>query len=776
MLRERFTIGCAMLALSVLARSVAFAQGADEPEEDEPPQSGSKPQLRVGALPAAFVFEARMTHPAWFAADSIANLVTVEPEEGGTPAGRTVVRVLANAHDIVVGVRCDDADPSGIVSFSKARDSELDEEDHVQIVFDTFMDARSGYVFTVNPSGARFDGLVVQQGEEVNSDWDTIWEARTSRDDAGWSVVMRIPIQSLSFGRDLDRWGFNVQRRVQRIQETSRWSGASQDYEAIQTVVAGRLTGLPAFDLGLGLSVRPAVVGRVGKPEPGAEAETDGDISLDVTQKLGPNLLSALTVNTDFAETEVDARQVNLTRFELFFPEKRSFFLEGADIFQFGLGLDEDNLLPFFSRRIGLLGQDADEQTEIPVNVGGKINGRLGNTNLGALVVNTREQEEVALGDEREVTVPNTTMGVVRISQNILEQSSVGVLATFGDQQSTADPDEDRSDAWSAGVDFTYQTSSFPGEKNFLFGAWGLLNDRADLDGDKSAFGFRADYPNDLVDLNLSTVRIGDGFDPSLGFVPRNDVQIWDLGAELNPRPSWGFIRQTFYELAFTAFMDRDHSRWQSYEGVAKPLDWLLESGERFEATIEPQGDRPPEAFELSGSVDIPAGSYEWVRYGVAAQTARKRALNASVRWEFGDFYSGDLQTLEAGVEIRPSAFFGVELSAEHNSGSALALQDDDEEGELPLIQREFTEQVYGLRFQVNFSPDLQWSSFTQYDNESRELGTNNRLRWTFERVGDVFVVYNHNLRRRQANDRRDADWVFVSNEMPVKVQYAFRF
>jgi hypothetical protein len=626
MLRERFTIGCAVLAVCVvLASSRAFGQTADAGEEDEPLEAAAKPELRVGTLPADFLFEGRMSHPAWFAADSISNLITVEPEEGGTPAGRTVIRVLANAGDIVIGVRCDDSDPHGIVSFSKARDSELDEEDHVQIVFDTFLDARSGYVFTVNPSGARFDGLVVQQGEEVNSDWDTVWEARTSRDDSGWSVVLHIPIQSLSFGKGLDRWGFNVQRGVQRIQEISRWSGASQDYEAIQTVVAGRLTGLPAFDLGVGLSVRPAVVGRVGKPGSGEDAETDADISLDVTQKLGPNLLSALTVNTDFAETEVDARQVNLTRFELFFPEKRSFFLEGADIFQFGLGLDEDNLLPFFSRRIGLLGQDTDEQSEIPISIGGKINGRVGNTNLGALVVNTREQEEVALGDELEVTVPNTTMGVVRITQNVLEQSSLGMLATFGDQQSSADPDEGLSDAWSAGVDFTYQTSNFPAEKNFLFGAWGLLNDRADLNGDKSAFGFRADYPNDFVDVNLTTVRIGDGFDPSLGFVRRNDVQIWDFGAQVNPRPSWAFVRQTFYEVAFTAFMDRDHSRWQSYESVVMPIDWLLESGDRFEASVEPQGDRPPETFELSGSVDIPPGSYEWVRYSIGAQRGGKQ-------------------------------------------------------------------------------------------------------------------------------------------------------
>jgi hypothetical protein len=195
------------------------------------------------------------------------------------------------------------------------------------------------------------------------------------------------------------------------------------------------LAGLPDFDLGVGLSVRPAVVSRARTPEPGVSTEYDSDISLDMTQKLGPNLLSALTVNTDFAETEVDVRQINLTRFPVFFPEKRSFFLEGADIFDFGLGLDEDNLLPFFSRRIGLYGDAEADQTPIPINVGGKINGRMGSSNVGALIANTRKVDEFALTEDTTITVEPATMGTLRLKQNVLEESLLGMLATFGDQQ-----------------------------------------------------------------------------------------------------------------------------------------------------------------------------------------------------------------------------------------------------------------------------------------------------------------------------------------------------
>jgi hypothetical protein len=695
---DRFIPWCLSLIIFFLFAGQTLAQ---EEEEEEGQIADERPTLRAGALPTDFKFDGLMNGPAWWGAtDSIANLIMIEPEEGGVPAGRTIVKVLANANEIVIGVFCEDIHPEGLVSFSKARDSELAEEDHILIVFDTFLDGRSGYVFGVNPEGARFDGLVIEQGEDVNTDWDAIWEAKTSRDENGWCAEMRIPIKSISFKEDLTTWGFNVQRRVQRLQETSRWGGASLDYEIYQTSRAGLLTDLPNFDLGLGLSIRPAITGDVTRRESGGAFI--GDVSLDATQRLGPNLLSALTVNTDFAETEVDVRQVNLTRFPVFFPEKRTFFLQGADIFEFGLGLDEDNLLPFFSRRIGLLGRDEDDQPEIPINVGGKIYGRIDNTNIGALVANTRKVSSLQVGDVDEdikIHVPQTTMGVVRIRQNILEESSLGVLATFGDQLAkaqSADLDLDRrTGSWSAGVDFTYRTSNFLDEKNFLVGVWGLLNDRADLHGDKSAFGFRIDYPNDLLDINFTSIRIGDGFDPSLGFVPRDNVHIWDFTAEYNPRPSWPLVRQMTHELAFTLYNKRNNSAWESYNVTIKPLNWLLESGDQFEFGIEPEGDRPPEPFEISGSVDLRPGSYEWIRYVVGAHSAEKRKISGEIKWEFGDYYNGDLNTIEGRLALKPSSFLTLEFTGERNTGKVMALPDDFEELLEALLEDDVREEFH---------------------------------------------------------------------------------
>jgi hypothetical protein len=724
------------LAISLLVTGTAGAQG------------DAKPALRAGALPhaskPAFNLDGRLDEPAWRAADSIVNLVTIEPEEGGAPAGQTTVKVLVNPTEIIVGVLCRDTNPAGIVSFSKARDADLEQEDHVLIVLDPFQDGRSGYVFAVNPSGARFDGLVSEQGEEVNSAWDAVWEAKTSRGDGGWSAEIRLPIKSLSFKKGLTGWGFNVQRRVQRLQETSRWSGASRDHEIYQTSQAGLLTDLPDFDFGFGLSVRPAAVGSSNRPSPVSPRDQTGDVSVDVTQKLGPNLVASLTVNTDFAETEVDARQTNLTRFDIEFPEKRSFFLEGSDIFEFGLGLDEASLLPFFSRQIGLVDPAEGESEKIPIIAGTKLNGRVGNTNLGTLVMRTDALSSAG--------VPGTTMGALRLKQNVLGESSVGVIATVGDPLG-------RTGSRMAGVDATYRTSEFLGDKNLLVGVWGLRNDRDDLQGDKNAYGFRIDYPNDLVGMSLTSITIGDAVQPSIGFAPRTGVRLWEGALDYNPRPSGGQVRQMFHELGVALFTDLSN-RWESYEVTINPLDWLLESGDQISFEILPQGDRPPEDFEVfesqSATVTIPAGSYEWTRYSVLGTLAGKRKISGELSYEFGRFYDGRLKTLGGTLSLKPWPILTVDLAGERNRA------------ELP--DGAFTQYLYSGRAEVKPTADFQVSSFLQYDNESRSFGTNTRLRWTFNPLGDLFVVFNHNM-LRSITDR----FTFEANQLLVKLQYAYR-
>ncbi len=700
-------------------------------------QQAAVPTLRAGRA-VGIHLDGRLDEPAWREADSLAPLRQVVPVAGAMPTGATVVRVLASSSEIVIGVMAYDPSPGRIVSFSKAVDSDLEDEDNIRLVFDTFRDGRTGYVFAVNPNGARFDGLVSNRGEGTNSAWDGIWEARTDRRPDGWSVEIRIPLKSLIYGRDLTSWGFNLERRIQRLQETTRWASPTPDINLGQTSRAGVLTDLPVFSLGIGLAVRPAItVG--GENTAAADLEGSFHPSLDLTQRIAGGILASLTVNTDFAETEVDSRRTNLTRFPVLFPEKRSFFLEGADVFEFGLGLQDSfggsQILPFFSRRIGLVGGE-----QVPLQAGGKLNGQVGNTSIGALAVRTGTEDGVA---------SNETMAVLRLRQNVLGESSAGVLATAGDPLG-------RADSWLGGLDLTFQTSRLGGDKNFLVGAYGLMTGREDLGGDRLATGFRVDYPNDLWDLNVTYNHIGDGFDPAMGFVPRRGINAVTGAFNFQPRIGAHGIRQCFVETrsSWTGNLQWD---WESYRFFTAPVNCQLESGDRFEFNWVPQGERLDEPFEVTDLVTIAPGAYHYTRWRLELETASKRPVSGQLTWWFGGFYDGTLHTIEAEATVRLSGSFVVELNAERNVGS--------------LSGGDFTEDLVGARLNVNVSPDLVFSSFLQYDTESRSLGSNSRLRWTFDPLGALFVVYNHNL-AREFDDR----WLFDSNQLLIKVQYTLRY
>ena len=710
------------LGILVLAATAGFASAQAAP-----------PALRAGVLAGALTIDGRMDEPGWTAAAPIDRFTEVAPVEGRAAAMRTTVRALAGPGGIAIAVTCLDPEPSRIVSYSVRRDAWLESEDHVSVVIGPFRDGRSGYVFTVNPSGARYDALIAPGGEDENSDWDGIWEARATRTADGWSAEIWIPIQTLNFRPGLREWDFNVQRRIQRLLETDRWASPQRQYNLTQISQAGRLTDLPEFDLGVGLTVRPAVSAGGGVPEVDADAEGHFQPSIDVWQRLGANVTASATVNTDFAETEVDTRRTNLTRFPLFFPEKRAFFLDGADTFNFGIGLGED-VVPYFSRRIGLIAGQ-----EVPIGAGGKVNGRAGATTFGGLVAATRPKDGVI-----DTWAP---MGVARVKRNLWRESWIGAMATVGDPLG-------RPGSWLGGADFTYSTSRLRGDRNLRVGLWGLATGRDDLHGDRSAAGLRIDYPNDPWEISLTSKRIGDGFDPSLGFVPRRGVYLHEVSTEYSPRFERGPIQQMFFELEPNIATDLS-GRWESYQVFAAPINWRFRSGDRVEVNASPAGERLAEPFEIADGVTVAPGTYEWMRYRLEAGTAEKRRLYAQVTWWFGGFYDGHLDQYEWEGAWNPAPLVTIEFSGERNVGR--------------LSTGRFTQTVTGTRLRMNFSPDLSLAAYVQYDTESKSVGTNTRLRWTFSPAADLFCVYNHNV--RSILDR----WALDSNQLLIKIQYAFR-
>ncbi len=690
----------------------------------------SAPEYSIVQIESTIKIDGILNEAVWENAAKIDRFRMVEPNEDVDPSNHTIVQLAANQKNIYLAITCQDDSPDQMVAFSKARDSELEDEDYVKFVFDPYGEGRSAYIFAVNPYGARYDALASNRGESEDDSWDGIWEAKTRITKQGWVAEIRIPINTLTFRKGLKSWGFNVERRIQRLLEVSRWTAISRDYKLAQTIQAGTISNLPDFNLGIGLVAKGSTILDLNKSgDQTGQIKWDG--SLDLTQRITPDITAQLTLNTDFAETEVDTRRTNLTRFPLLFPEKRQFFLEGSDIFDFGLGMGHHQLA-FQSRRIGLV-----EGQAVPLQLGGKVNGKLGNTEFGGLVTFTGPVEDV---------VPASTMGVVRVKQNILKESNVGMIGMVGDPLG-------RSGSWTAGLDFTYQNSEFLGDKNFLVGTWGMLTNREDLTGDRTAIGIKIDYPNDLWDVAIQYMRFGEDFDPSLGFFPRVGVNYYRFSAHFQPRPEKLNIRQHHFQGFFTLYTDLANE-WESYRVFTAPVHFTLESGDRFEFNIVPTGEYLTEPFEISDGVTIPSGGYHWNRYRLEVEGASKRKINGQATWWFGGFYGGSLHQIELEMNWRPFSFLVFEGSFERNIGN--------------LPYGDFMQDLYGVRLQLNLNSNLNLSSFLQYDTESGSFGTNNRFRWTFAPRGDLFIVYNHNM----AKPIEERFWEYQSNQLIVKLVY----
>ena len=448
------------------------------------------------------------------------------------------------------------------------------------------------------------------------------------------------------------------------------------------------------------------------------------------------SLTASLTVNTDFAETEVDARQINLTRFELFLPEKRTFFLEGAGVYDVaGLGSDNPDVIPFFSRTVGLL-----DGQEVPIGFGLKVTGRQAGFNIGALDVQTRDTtlEDGPLAAQNLLAL--------RLSKNVFEQSWIGAIATRGNPTGAGDNNL-------IGVDARLATSHFKGGKNLSLSLYGLrTDDRASGEIDY-AYGFKLDYPNDRWDVALNWKRIGDGFNPAMGFVPRTGIRSTDFYAAFQPRPQrWG-IRQFFFESAPLHATCRLRENWRVFTA---PFNVWTESGEHLEWNYIPTFEHLDGPFEIQPGVVVPPGSYRFTRYRAEMNTATKRPWVLDFAFRYGGFYDGRLRQFQPALTLKPNGHLAVVLQMERDEAS--------------LPQGSFVTQLYSGRLNYNFSPNVTWSNLVQYDSESRLLGFQSRFRWIVKPGNDLFLVVG-----RGWFHRFDGDYIPNFDKASVKVQYTFR-
>ncbi|MEE8542444.1 MAG: DUF5916 domain-containing protein, partial [Gammaproteobacteria bacterium] len=502
-MRAALFLPCLCLACLVLP-DAASAQGA--PTSDTPDKV-----VRVVRVASPPVIDGRLDDEVWQQADVITDFHQIRPGDGAEPSELTEVYLLYDDDALYIGARMYDSEPERIAAPTVRHGQGLGRDDRLVVILDPFNTRRGGYRFETNLNGVRHDALYANVSS-FQSAWTVIWDAAASVFDNGWTAELEIPFKTLPFDPTIDTWGFNFGRGIRRRGEEVAWVSRNRSYNPS---IMGLATGFEGMDQGLGLDVVPSVSGN--RLEAFSPSTTDSNLepSLDVFYRLTPSLNASLTLNTDFSAAEVDDRQVNLTRFNLFFPEKRDFFLNDADLFELGRigrrgngatsGSSRNNGRPFFSRRLGL----SPSGTPVDLTAGGKLSGRVGRWNVGALAIRQDEFESTSAG----------TIFLGRASANVFEESSVGMIATHGDPNSNRDSSL-------IGVDFRYLNTRLPGGRVLEADAWFQRSDTEGLDGENSAFGFGVSMPNNAGWRGgLAVKELEANFDPALGFVSRSNVR-----------------------------------------------------------------------------------------------------------------------------------------------------------------------------------------------------------------------------------------------------------
>jgi hypothetical protein len=491
-----------------------------------------------------------------------------------------------------------------------------------------------------------------------------------------------------------------------------RLAGTTRDSSFYNPMDATALSGIAGVAQGMGITIRPYGLASVQDDHGSGGARWELDGGFDVYKNFTPNLVGAVSVNMDFAETEADERRINLTRFPIFFPEKRMFFLEGSETFAFSSSV---SFQPFFSRKIGLY-----QGRQVPILFGGKAYGKVGRTNLAFLDVQT----------EKFAGMPGRNFLALRVTQDILSESKIGLIFTNGS------PTGERNTL--AGADFRYATSRFAGDKNLNLAAWAAYNWNEREEGSHLGFGFRANYPNDLWDVQSTYAYYGEALDPGLGFMMRHGIQTAYLRVGFQPRPQKGLlnrlVRQFFFNASGDFYWDL-HGNLETSRLEATPLSFRTESGASagFEVTLN--RDVLPDDFEVAEGVVLPAGSYNFASFSCDFSSAPHRAWVLDAGIDFGQFYSGHYKDVNIGLNYKYKGYANLGLDVNLVRGR--------------LPQGDFSENVYQLKVDLFLSPDLGFMNYIQYDTVSRLLGWSSRLRWRLSPGNEVALIYNKSWERR---------------------------
>ncbi|HET8692427.1 MAG TPA: DUF5916 domain-containing protein [Steroidobacteraceae bacterium] len=677
------------------------------------------------------VLDGVLDDPVWQHAPVIEDLHIVVSDEGAKPAQRSRVQVAFDDEALYFAARFEENDPSDVVAKLLRKTDVSFGEDGFTVTLDPLDRGRSGYMFDVNPNGMRSEGLFTDIDRQ-NWEWEGIWDAAARRDSGGWTAETAIPFKSLSFDPARDAWGFNITRWHGRDSEQHGWVSFNRTQDLART---GLLTGLAGLRQGRGLDVVPGIRFVQADDDLAGRDETRVEPSLDVFWKPTPALTSALTLNPDFAGTAADARQVNQTRFDLFFPEQRAFFLQDVDVFEFGR-LKEESGLPFFSRRMGL----DDDGRPLTLDAGLKLTGRAGPWSYGLLGV--RQDSASGPGSEE--------LFVARAVAHVLEESALGAIATSGSPDGLGNT--------LAGVDFRYLNTRLGGGRQFEATTWYQRSETDGLDGDDAAYALRLAMPNNEGWKGEAGYKVLErNYFPALGFANRTDVRVSDAELKYTWRPEGVWLRSLKSGFKWE-LVDQIDGAERSQELEVKLMEAENQSADVLEIEQYFFEERLAAPFEISEGVVIPAGNYRYQQACADLATGEQRA----VAWETtvcgGEFYDGDIVSVAADLTWRPSMHWRIGLGGEYN--------------DIHLPGGDFVTRLLRLSVDVAFNVAWSWENFLQYDNVSDTVGVNSILRY-IPRAGREAVLAVNSQYEDFDGDRRFRSY---ASDLTLKLAYTFRF
>ena len=674
-------------------------------------QNGHK-VVRAVRITAAIKLDGELSEGAWREAEPADHFVQSEPLEGTQATEDTEVKILYNDDNLYIGVHCHDKEPGRILTNSLKKDFAPKDSDSFEIILDTFQDRRNGFLFTTNPHGAKRDAQVTDEGRNINPDWDTVWDVRTQMDGDGWTAEIVIPFKSLSLDQNRveQLWGINFGRRIRRKNEVVYWAPIPRLYDITRLSLAGELQGVENIERGRNLRLKPFVVADLTKFAHNDYVIKKAKEGLDAKYSVTPSLTLDVTLNTDFSQVEVDEQQVNLTRFKLFFPEKREFFLENSGIFQFGdvpfeLGPNHSKETQlFFSRRIGL-SESGEPQ---PIWGGVRLSGEAGKFGIGILDMQTKGTG----------TRPGSNFLVTRFKRNILSNSDFGAI--FINRQASEGKDFNRT----LGADANFRFG-----QDFTVNGYLAKTMTDGLDGHDRAGKVSAQWRDRVKRFQVVYSDLEDNFNPEVGFTQRTGARILRNRDDLYWRP-WkkSIIRELNPHYLITYYMD------QKNRTVTKELHYafiqiFFQNGASLEFHYDPIFDRLDRPFRIRQGITLPAGDYHYASWVLELGSNQSRTLAGTMQFKKGGYYSGHITSLDATGTLRPNFRFSVEAGISRN--------------DVTLREGSFVADLARLRVNYYFSTRMFLSALVQYNNDQKQVSSNIRFNFIHHPLSDLFLVLN---------------------------------